>query len=54
MDVFHIFPKRAISAPRHNGRVGFNSKAGQLYKTYLKKSATVLIKHDALSAKGCT
>lgn len=47
-----VIPNRAISPPRHNGRMDFNSKAGLQQKTLLKKSATVLIKVAALSTKG--
>lgn len=36
--MFHIIPNWAISPPRHNRRVGFNSKAGLQYKVYLKKN----------------
>lgn len=50
--MFHIIPNWDISPPRHNGRVGFSSKAGLHYKAYLKKSATALIKLAALSTKG--
>lgn len=49
--MFCVIPSRAISPPRHNGRVGFNSKAGLQYNTQLKKCATVLIKVAVLSTK---
>lgn len=52
--MFCVIPNRVISPSRHNGRVGFNSKAGLQYRTSLNQSATVLIKVAALSTKGCS
>lgn len=50
--MFSAFPNAAISPPRHNQRVSFNSEAGLQHKAELERSATVLIEVAALSTEG--